>query len=590
MPLFVPRSHHPSTTVSATHTAATSTGKTIAQTPTAPAPTNVIAQAAEDYTQAQLAHLLNQNYRPLPAAPSTPINIASFAAELVSHPNQEFVSNLIYNLQHGFDIGYTGPQFTSSTSNLSSASSHPHILTNCIITELQAGHMAGPFLHQPLANFRTSPIGAVPKKNSTAFRMITDLSSPHGSSINDYITPEDSTVHFTSFDHAALMISRLGRHSLMAKVDVKSAFRICPVLQSDWNLLGIKFLDKFFVDLRLPFGLRSSVNRFTRISDTVLWILKHNYNLHNVIHYLDDFFLAAPPHSSLCNEQLQQTISIFQHLGIPLAPEKVVGPTTCITYLGIEIDSENLELRLPADKFSELLDLVHQWSNKKKCTKRDLLSLIGKLSFASKVVPSGRTFLRRLIDLSTRVSKLHHRISLNNSARLDIHWWLTYLPTWNGRHKILDSTTSLAPSLHLFTDACQESFGVFFNGKWISESWPARFLDRSIQWKELYPIFLSCLIWGNHFSGKRLLFHCDNKTVVDIWQSGTSHCPYIMSLIRKLFHLAATSQYNINIQHIRGIDNTVADCLSRLQLDKFYNLVPAADLNPTALPPDAWNT
>ena len=61
--------------------------------------------------------------------------------------------------------------------------------------------------------------------------------------MNDYIAREDFTVHFTSFNQAALMISRLGKHSLVAKVDVKSAFHVCPVQESDWNLLGIKFLD-----------------------------------------------------------------------------------------------------------------------------------------------------------------------------------------------------------------------------------------------------------------------------------------------------------------------------------------------------------
>ena len=63
-----------------------------------------------------------------------------------------------------------------------------------------------------------------------------------------------------------------------------------------------------------------------------------------------------------------------------------------------------------------------------KATKRDLLSLIGKLSFAAKDVPSGRLFLRRLIELSNMVSKLHHHIHLNVEVREDIIWWNRFLP------------------------------------------------------------------------------------------------------------------------------------------------------------------
>ena len=68
----------------------------------------------------------------------------------------------------------------------------------------------------------------------------------------------------------------------------------------------------------------------------------------------------------------------------------------------------------------------------KKTTKRDLLSLIGFLSFACRVVKPGRMFLRRLIDLSTSVSSNNFFISINAEARLDLQWWQEFLPEWNG--------------------------------------------------------------------------------------------------------------------------------------------------------------
>ena len=79
--------------------------------------------------------------------------------------------------------------------------------------------------------------------------------------------------------------------------------------------------------------------------------------------------------------------------------DKLIGPVTVITYLGIQIDSDDMVIRLPAEKLSELLDLINVWHDGKKCTKQELLSLIGKHSFAAKVVQPGRIFLHRLIDL-----------------------------------------------------------------------------------------------------------------------------------------------------------------------------------------------
>ena len=225
--------------------------------------------------------------------------------------------------------------------------------------------MAGPFSAPPLDNFRTSPIGVVPKKNSLKFRMITVLSSPKGMAINDFISDDEASVSFNTFDSAAKIVASLGPGALMAKLDMKSAFRICPVRVSDWNLLGFSFSGYFFVDLCLPFGLRSSVNRFTQLASTLLWIMPTNYNITHCTHYLDDFFLVGPPSSQQCFLNMSKTIDLFSNLGIPLADDKQVGPTARITFLGIEIHSTDLSLRLPADKLHDLLFEISTWARKK---------------------------------------------------------------------------------------------------------------------------------------------------------------------------------------------------------------------------------
>ena len=112
----------------------------------------------------------------------------------------------------------------------------------------------------------------------------------------------------------------------------------------------------------------------------------------------------------------------FQWLGIPLAPDKIEGPSTCITYLGIEIDSSRLTIQLPPSKLSDLHSTLLLWQHRRSCTKREILLLIGKLSFAAKVVKPGRMFLRRLIALSTTAVKLNHHIYLNTEAHADIEW------------------------------------------------------------------------------------------------------------------------------------------------------------------------
>ena len=108
----------------------------------------------------------------------------------------------------------------------------------------------------------------------------------------------------------------------------------------------------------------------------------------------------------LSQENLDSAIHLCEYLGVPLAVNKLVGPSTLVTYLGIQIDSASLIISLPENKLLKLVHMLVAWDAKLTCAKRELLSLVGSLSFACKVVKPCCTFLRRLIDLSTTQSEL----------------------------------------------------------------------------------------------------------------------------------------------------------------------------------------
>ena len=124
---------------------------------------------------------------PLLSPPSTPIVIPNLSTELENHPNQKFASDLLHDLQWGCRLGYTGPRAPRITPNLKSASLHPQAVSDALAKEVSRGHTAGPFQEPPIQNLQCSPLGVVPKKEGT-WRIIMDLSSPHGSSVNDFIS------------------------------------------------------------------------------------------------------------------------------------------------------------------------------------------------------------------------------------------------------------------------------------------------------------------------------------------------------------------------------------------------------------------
>ena len=357
----------------------------------------------------------------------TPLHASTLINELAAHPGQNFVHELIHNIQHGCSIGYNGPQFAHCSKNLPSAYQQPLILDNALAQECNAGRILGPFDNPPLPDFRCSGLRLVPKHDG-GWRTIYHLSAPHGNSINDYIKPDDHTLSYCSVDDAYAILNLLGTGALMSKIDLKNAFCLIPVHLNDWNLLGICWRNKFYIDTCLPFGLRSAPFIFNQLSVAIHWILQHKYSVSHLLHYLDDFFTAGAPDTSEWQNNLEAMLSVCQKINAPVKLTKVKGPSTSITFLGIVINTTTMTASISSERKQELLSALQSMIERRKCTKQQLLSLIGKLSFACKVVPAGRIFLRRMIDLSCSVSRIHHHIRLTKEVRLDMYWWVNFLP------------------------------------------------------------------------------------------------------------------------------------------------------------------
>ena len=153
-----------------------------------------------------------------------------------------------------------------------------------------------------------------------------------------------------------------------------------------------------YVDGMLPFGLRSPPKVFNAVADALEWCVAKQ-GVQHIYHYLDDFIVLGSHGTEECGAYLSILQRVRQDLGVPLAPEKQDGPAEVLTFLGIEIDTIRQELRLPAEKLQQLLQMVDEWENRKACTRWELESLIGTLQHACKVIWPGRSFLRRVISL-----------------------------------------------------------------------------------------------------------------------------------------------------------------------------------------------
>ena len=171
--------------------------------------------------------------------------------------------------------------------NMSSAYERPAIVSDYLAEERCHNRILGPLppSHEQLVHTCMSSFSVIPKRNQqNKWRLILELSSPEDHSINDGIKSEWCSLSYVSVDNIAQTILQLGQGTLLAKTDVKHAYRQIPVHPQDRPLLGMRWQGRVFVDGTLIFGLRSAPLIFSAGADVQEWIVQRRAISHRRFH------------------------------------------------------------------------------------------------------------------------------------------------------------------------------------------------------------------------------------------------------------------------------------------------------------------
>ena len=163
--------------------------------------------------------------------------------------------------------------------------------------------------------------------------------------------------------------------------------------------------------------------------------------------------------------------------------------------------------------------------------------------------------------------------------RSDLAWWDLFLNSWNG-FSLLRPHRLASPDHEFFTDASGAyGCGMIWGDQWIQLKWPQPYMDHPIAPKELIPIVMACILWGQTWQGKVVHVHFDNEAVVAVVNSSYSRDSQLMHLARCLFFV-------LDAYHIPGVLNTVVDAISRDNLSFLFSKVPSAEPRLTLVPLD----
>ncbi|KAL6470791.1 hypothetical protein MHYP_G00219100 [Metynnis hypsauchen] len=219
-------------------------------------------------------------------------------------------------------------------------------------------------------------------------------------------------------DNTVSLIKQAGHEAWLAKADIISAFKVLPLYPGFWNLFGVCWEGRFYFAVRLAFSCKSSPKIFDTLAEALCWILLDVCRLASVLHLLNDFLVvvspSSPPAYGLCTLS-----SAFLHLSVPLSPEKTLGPSTSLEFLGIQLDSVLFQASIPPDKLDHIITALSECVLQPRCPKLQLLSLLGHLNYAIYIIPQGCSFISHLLRIASSVPLLQHHLSLDNACILE---------------------------------------------------------------------------------------------------------------------------------------------------------------------------
>jgi hypothetical protein len=525
---------------------------------------------------------------------STPIKLGNLVLMLDSLGTTHNHLPVLEGLTNGFRIEYKKER--KPTYNPSKVPDDPvaaKVIDDAIAKDWRAGRLLGPFPASPpfLGITMTSPVSAIPKKSDGEiqeglFRLITNGSwgKIFGTSVNCGISKEDAHVDYTRFDDFVSHLRQLGPGAQMWRNDVVEAFKQLPGNPQDIPLQGFIVRGQWWFDTTFLFGFRTGPSKFSAVAETMRDTFARLTDCPHLKNLLDDYFHATKGRDSRDNHLILDTfLGFLDAMGLPWAPKKLFHPKTTMTILGLQVDTEKMEISMPQKRMDRLEAILPTWEGKTEATKQEYQQLVGTLSYTCYGVRCGRTFLRRLIDATKGAPFKHTIIPLSDDSLADIRWWIRWRMTYSGISIIIDPEI-LIFDFRAVADACKPRCAGVWGNKWFIYDFTEtdELLIPKIHHKEAFAVVGTCKTMMSSLSGKTLLFECDNDATVKALNKGRCKDPILMKLVRELFYLCAQGSFKVICRHLAGKLNVVADALSR---PKKFHLAwvyqPTLDTTPT---------
>ena len=469
---------------------------------------------------------------------------------------------------------YAGRRARVWLDNHASAYLHANEIDEQIASHLANGWMldvTALYVADHMLPIIVSPMAVAPKPNGK-FRLIFDASSTLGRCPNDFIdssafaTPSLATCDSVRSAILEAAAARPGERVLLWTSDFSNAYKAIPLRVDDWWQMGQLWRGRVYWNIACPFGLRSSDRHLHTLTSAIApSVLRASSLLPQF--YVDDGILVG--HDDSVPAASRSLVSISASVGLSLSSAKDSPPDTHKKYIGWLWDTAAMTMSLPPGKLASIRATISDIAASDTVSRSDLTSVLQAMQHAQGGIRHARAFMSELFGLLRGAR--YGRITLTPLARVDLAFWRDLLDTFNG------TTLLRHPSASLTTFSDASNTGWLGNGGygWVCDDlriyghgpWPDEFAGSHINGLES----LAALICLHAVAGRvpsdtavSVLTRLDSTTAVSVVTNRRGSPGFNARIARALAFLCASHPALHPLSsHVKGVDNPVADGLSR---------------------------